>query len=122
MEEKLKSKYLYKILLCLIKYIPMMFAFMALLTLITSYLGYETPIMSYIGGVSIITLILLYMLSYVFRFCNYHRIFIHYVAINYFLNLYDYHIGFPIEDKPMFMIYLMLAIIIGIIALYLKFK
>ena len=35
--------------------------------------------LSYVGGISVISLIFLYLTSYMFRFCKYHRMFLHYI-------------------------------------------
>lgn len=75
------NKYLYKIELYLIKVIPMIYAMLCLLNTILSYIDINVDIISYIGSVSLPTLILLYFTSYVFKFCEYHRMFIHYVTI-----------------------------------------
>ena len=61
---------------------------------ILSYLDIDVVILNYIGGVSILPLIFLYLSSYVFKFCEYHRMFLHYLLITDIINVYDYHIGF----------------------------
>ena len=121
-EESLKSKALYKIELYLIKTIPMILSLIALLNTILSYFYIDVPLLSYIGGTSIFTLIFLYMSSIVFRFCRYHRMFIHYVTINWILNIIDYYIGIPVSNKEMFLIYMTLTGITLFIILYLKFR
>lgn len=68
------NKLLYKIELCLVKVIPMIYALLSLLNTTLSYFGIDVVILSYIGSVSFITLLLLYVTSYVFKFCEYHRI------------------------------------------------
>jgi hypothetical protein len=120
--ESLKSKALYKIELYLIKTIPMILSLIALLNTILSYFYIDVPLLSYIGGTSIFTLIFLYMSSIVFRFCRYHRMFIHYVTVNWILNIIDYYIGIPVSNKGMFLIYMALTGITLFIILYLKFK
>ena len=97
-EEKLKSKMLYKIELLLLKIIPMLMALCSMSNSILSYLDIEVVILNYIGGVSILPLIFLYLSSYVFKFCEYHRMFLHYLLITDIINVYDYHIGFPLDD------------------------
>jgi hypothetical protein len=45
--------------------------------------GVDIPILASIAGMSLIPLIFMYISSYVFKFCEYHRMFLHYiVAIN----------------------------------------
>ena len=92
------SKSLYKIELYLMKIMPMLYALLSLLNTVLSYLDIDCVILSYIGSVSFITLLFLYITSYVFKFCEYHRVFIHYTTITWILNIIDLYIGIPISD------------------------
>ena len=95
-EEGLKSKHLYKLTIYLLKIIPMCIAGCDILNTLFCFYGIDLPIFSYIGGISFLTLVFLYMASYVFRFCFYHRMFLHYVAINNIINIIDfYYIPLP---------------------------
>lgn len=108
-------KLLYKIELYLVKVILMLYALLTLLNTTLSYFGIDAAILSYIGSVSFITLLLLYITSYVFRFCEYHRMFIHYTTITWILNIIDLYIGIPISDVW----YLGIQLIIAGISLFL---
>ena len=114
MVENLRSKLLYKIELRLLKIIPMILAFTALLNSILSYFNIDLYILSYIGGISIFTMVFLYLSSYVFKFCEYHRMFLHYVVVTWIINTIDYYIGIPINDLE----YLYLQMIIAGISLF----
>lgn len=120
-EEKL-NKIFYRIELYLIKMIPIAIALIALLNTILSYFYIEVPLLSYIGGVSLFELMFLYLSSYVFKFCIYHRLPIHYITINWLLNIYDYYIGIPLSNKNLFLIYMIITGIIILLILYFKFK
>ena len=120
--EKLKSKRLYKIELYLIKIIPYLMALVFLLNTVLSYFDIDVPILSYIGSCSILTLLFLYTSSFVFRFCVYHRILIHYITINWILNIIDYYYGIPLNDKNLFILYMIITgITICLITLF-KYK
>lgn len=121
MEESL-NKSLYKIELYLIKVIPMVLSGIALLNTVLSYLYIDVPLLSYLGGVSVLTIAFLYISSYVFRFCAYHRMFIHYITVNWVLNIIDYYIGIPLDNKELFMMYIIITGIFLFIVLYLKLK
>ena len=114
MVENLRSKLLYKIELRLLKIIPMILAFTALLNSILSYFNIDLYILSYIGGISIFTMVFLYLSSYVFKFCEYHRMFLHYIVVTWIINTIDYYIGIPINDLE----YLCLQMIIAGISLF----
>lgn len=102
-EESLRSKTLYKVEIGLLKIIPMILAGVYLSNTILSYfLDIDLIILSYIGGISLLPLIFLYLSSYVFRFCIYHRVFLHYITINELILILDTHIGLPISDLEYF--------------------
>lgn len=102
-EESLRSKTLYKIEIGLLKIIPMVLAGIYLSNTILSYfLDIDLIILSYIGGISLLPLIFLYLSSYVFRFCIYHRVFLHYISINEIILILDTHIGLPVSDLEYF--------------------
>lgn len=73
------SKPLYKIELYLLKVIPMVMAALCLANTTLFYFGIDATILTYMEGVSFLTLGFLYLSSYVFRFCAYHRMFLHYI-------------------------------------------
>lgn len=85
-EARLKSKNPYKVELYLLKIMPMVIALAYLVNTVSSYFGVDIPILASIAGMSLIPLIFMYISSYVFKFCEYHRMFLHYIAGgNYYL-------------------------------------
>lgn len=108
-ERRLKSKSLYKVEMILLKFIPFVLAFTCFLNTVFSYFGIDLEFLAHIGGISLFTLLFLYVSSYVFKFCLYHRLALHYVVINNVLNIYDYYIGIPIDDRNLFIFYLVIT-------------
>lgn len=121
-EASLRSKALYKIQLYLLKVIPMVMAFIFWINTILSYFDIDIEAFSYIGSCSVITIIYLYVSSYVFRFCEYHRMFLHYICVIWALNIYDYYVGIPVDDMCLLMIYQVITGICLFIILYLHVK
>ena len=121
-EESLRSKALYKIQLYMLKVIPMVMAFICLLNTTLSYFDIDVPVLSYIASNSILTIIFLYLSSYVFRFCAYHRMFMHYTTVTWVLNIVDIYIGIPIGDLPYLLIQLIIAGVSLFVILYLYVK
>ena len=121
-EENLRSKALYKIELYLLKVMPMLLAAIYLINTVLSYYDIIVPILSHIGGLSIIPLIFMYVSSYVFRFCSYHRMFLHYIVINDSINLIDYYYTLPISDWELFILHIGIAGIMLFVILYLYVK
>lgn len=118
----LRSKHLYKIELYLLKIMPMLLAAIYLANTVLSYCNIIVPTLSYIGGVSFIPLTFMYISSYVFRFCNYHRMFLHYIVINDSINLIEYYYTLPISDWKLFIVHMSIAGISLFIILYLYVK
>lgn len=115
-EAKLKNKLLYKVLLYSLKVIPMLLTFITLVNILTSYFNLDLPILSYL--VTGLLLSFIYIASKVFRFCNYHKMFLPYVTLNMLLNIIDYEIGIPTNDWSLFCIYIALSGIFLFIILY----
>ena len=120
--DNMTSKYLHKWILLLLKSIPMILALTALLNTLLSYYDIDVPLLSYLGGISLFPLIFLYIASYAFQFCEYHRMFLHYVTINWILNIVDYYWGIPISNKGLFILYIAITGISLFIILYLYLK
>lgn len=116
------NKLLYKIELYLVKVTPMIYAMLSLLNTTLSYFDINVVLLSYIGSVSLLTLILMYVTSYVFKFCSYHRMFIHYTTVTWILNIIDLYIGIPVSDIGYLGIQLIVAGISMFIILYLYVK
>lgn len=114
-----KSKRLHKLTIGVLKVIPMLLALITLLNQVLSYFGIDLEVLSYIGGVSLLPMMFLYLASYCFGFCSYHRMFLHYVVICDILVLIDYYIGIPISNINMLLVNLTIAGITLYIILYL---
>ena len=108
------NKLLYKVTVIVLKILPMILAFITLLNSILSYFNIDLVILSYIGGVSLITILFIYVTSYTFKFCEYHRIFLHYILVTWIINIIDLYIGIPINNLE----YLCLQMIIAGISLF----
>ena len=123
MEANLRSKLLYKSVLYLIKVIPMLTSGVIVLNTVLSFcFEIDAPILSYIGGMSILSILFFYLASYLFKFCAWHRMFIHYTTINWIINIIDYHTNILLTDREMFAVYVMIAGACLFIGLYLKAK
>lgn len=121
-ENSLRNKSLYKIELYLLKAMPMLLAAIYLINTVLSYYDIILPVLSYIGGLSLIPLVFMYISSYVFRFCSYHRMFLHYIVINDLINLVDYYYTLPILDWQLLVLHMSIAGISLFIILYLYVK
>ena len=115
------NKYIYKIELYLLKIIPMLLALCSFLNTILFYFGINFTILTYLGGVSFLTLGFLYISSYAFQFCSYHRMFLHYILIVNIISYIDMEFNIPISDFNLLILYSAIAFISMVIIL-IKFK
>lgn len=120
-EENLKIS-LYKIEVYLLKIIPVILALGDLLNTLLSLFNINAVIISYIGGVSFLPLVFLYLSSYVFKFCEYHRMPLHFIVVNNIINIYDWYIGIPIGLIEMILLEVILVGITIFLAIYLHEK
>ena len=119
MEERLSVR-LVKVFRIYLKVLPIILAITSFANCVLSYLGFQSKIYAHIFFFLIISFI--YVSSYVLKFCEYHRISLHYIVIIYIINCYDYYIGIPINYIELFMMYSMIVFITIFIAIYLKLK
>jgi hypothetical protein len=115
------NKYIYKIELYLLKIIPMLLALCSFLNTILFYFGINLTILTYLGGISFLTIGFLYISSYAFQFCSYHRMFLHYILIVNIISYIDMEFNIPISDFNLLILYSVIAFISMIIIL-IKFK
>ena len=106
-----------KLLVLIIKIYPMVIAVGYFCILILHYFKIETYTIDYIIIQPLICLLLLYLLSYVFQFCLYHRIFIHYVLIQNVISYIDEIYTIQVSYKQFLYIQMCLLFIVLIIAL-----
>ena len=109
------NKYLYKIQLYILRIIPMLLAIFHLFHTVLSHLGVNTIFLVYLGKVSFLTLGFLYVSSYAFHFCGFHRIFLHYILTVNVLNLIETYTG--ISNDFMLGTYIVIPIIFLVIIL-----
>ena len=113
------NKLLYKIFLIILKYIPAIITIFYILNTFLSFVGIDTFWVSYVSGISILTWIFLYISSFVFKYCKYHRLMLYYIALNDIITIIDYHYRIPVEDETLFMIH---NILLGIFIILIVIK
>lgn len=98
-EERLRSKFLYKIELVGINLIPMIIALAYFIDTILDAYGIDVEFISHLFGLALLPWCFLLLSSFVFRFCLFHRLPLYYIALNHLISLIDYYIGIPVELK-----------------------
>lgn len=119
-EESLRNKVLSKFILYSIKVFPVVISGIYLLNTVLSYCGIDWEGFSYI--VQYMFICFMYIASLRFKFCVYHRMFIHYITLTLTMTIVDYHWGIPLSDRNLFWLYMVIAGIFLMIILYLHNK
>ena len=110
--ESLRNKSLYKTLLLLLKYIPIIIALFYIVNTLGALFGIDLPVLSNIAGMSLLTWVFMYLAALVFKFCIYHRMFLYYILVTDIINIINYYIGIPVDSYGIVMIH---SVIIGIL-------
>ena len=113
---------MYKLELLSVKYIPILIAAIVLINAILSYFDIYIDGLNILAGTSFLTLIPMYISSYAFKFCKYHRMFINYILTHKLIANYDMYVGIPVSDLTLLWIYMILAGIFAFIIIYLHQK
>jgi len=116
------NKRLYKITIILLKVIPMLIALVYTINTVLCLIGVDISALSYIGGVSILPLAFMYLCSYAFGFCEYHRMFLHYILVVNIISAIDFHFNLPISDMMFAIINSVVVAIFLFLILYLHQK
>ena len=95
----------YKLLIIVLKFIPILTALCYMSSTIFNYFGYNIEPLSNFGGMSLLTWLFIYLASIVFNFCSYHRVFLWYIFIDDIFNIIDYYITIPISTDNILMLH-----------------
>ena len=112
------SKDLHKILLVMLKVIPMITALGYLLNTLLLYIGIDAVILSYLIGMSLFTWLFILIAAFVFKFCIYHRMFLYYILATDVLNIYDTYIGVPVSNQGLVSMHMIITGIFLFLVLY----
>ena len=116
------ARSLYYIELILLKVLPVIIAICYFIATVLSYFNIETFFLSQVSGISILPLVFLYISSCVFKFCKYHRMFLHYITLNLILNLIEWYIGIPFKSIEYLSLFVIVSFIFAFITLILYLK
>lgn len=99
------NKRLYKVFISLIKVLPNIVALLQILSLLLNYFNINSFIITCLGGTSIIFIIILYLLSYVFKFCGLYRISLNYIITITSIAIYDFYLKIPLALLDLYYLY-----------------
>ena len=112
------SNYKHKLFLGFLKILPMVMAGLYLINTFLSYFDIDWAIFSYLTGVGVIPWLFILIASYIFRFCEFHRMFLWYIMTNNILCWVDEEYGLPIPDRGFFVMHVAVAGVFLFLVLY----
>ena len=116
------NKISYRLFLFTLKAIPYVIALFYILFTIGCYFGIELNVIGYIASCSILTWLFLYVSSFIFKFCIYHRLPLYYILFNDIINTIDVYIHLPISTYSFFLLYVWVTGIFILLYIYLRVK
>jgi len=116
------NKISYRLFLFTLKAIPYVIALFYILFTVGCYFGVELNVIGYIASCSILTWLFLYISSFIFKFCIYHRLPLYYILLNDVINTMDTYIHLPISTNSFFLLYIWLIGIFILLYVYLRVK
>lgn len=99
-----------------LKWLPAVMAFSFLGNTICTYFQSSMQAVVHYVGLVIAPFAFLYLTSFVFKFCWYHRIFIHYVVIVEMLNITDWYFRIPLSNEWMCRVHFIISAIFLVVA------
>lgn len=115
---RLSDYHKHKLFLGFLKIIPMAIAGLYLLNTVLSYYDIEWPAISYFAGTGIVPWLFIMFASYIFKFCEYHRMFLWYVLTNNFICWIDSKYPLPISNWDFFVLHISVAGLFMFLVLY----
>lgn len=112
------SNYKHKLFLGFLKVLPMIMAGLYLCNTILSYFDIDLTIFSYLAGVGFVPWLFIMVASYLFHFCEYHRMFLWYIVVNNLICWIDEDFGLPISNRSYFVLHVIIAGVFMFLALY----
>lgn len=119
---KLLNRNLFFIEIKLLKILPSLIALIYFINILLNLIGISLNSLSYIAGMSFIPLLFMYVSSYVFQFCEYHRLPLHYILIANLLSIIGYEFEIAVNVWSYIVIHSVLFGMAIFIALYLYLK
>ena len=112
------SNYWHKLFLGFLKILPMLLAGLFLLNTVLSYFDIDWPALTYIASIGVIPWIFIMIASYLFHFCEYHRMFLWYIMTNNIICWADQEFHLPISNWNYFILHIIIAGIFLFLVLY----
>ena len=105
------NKRIYKVVLFILKVQPAFVAFIYAVHPFLRFFHADWSPVAQLAHLSILNIIPFYIFSYLFHFCECHRLFLHYITVNELISMYDRCWGICIREDVRFGIHCLLILI-----------
>lgn len=112
------SNYKHKLFIGFLKILPMIMAGLFLMNTILSYFNTENRIFSYLSSIGLIPWLFILIASYIFKFCEYHRMFLWYILANNLICWTDEEFKLPVNNWDYFILHMIVAGVFLFLILY----
>jgi hypothetical protein len=109
---------LYRVFKVFLKTIPMLMTVLYLGNTVLSFFDIDISLFSYLTGVGFIPWLFIMVSSYLFGFCEYHRMFLWYILTNNLICWTDEEFGLPISNWNFLVLHIIVAGIFLFLVLY----
>ena len=118
------SPKLYRFFRVFLRTIPMLMAGLYLGNTVLSFFNIDISLFSYLAGIGLIPWLFILISSYLFKFCEYHRMFLWYILINNIICWTDEEIGIPLDNWNYLVLHVITAglFIFFILIVFMKIK
>lgn len=116
------NKYVYKILLSIIKYIPISVSLCFIINFICNYFTITIIGIQCFMGVSFLFILLLYLLAYVFKFCYLYRLPLHYITASSIIGTLQQFNVITLSSLYMYRLYFIFTGICLVVYVWLMYK
>jgi hypothetical protein len=113
---------LHKIMIVILKFIPIILSLIYLIGTISSILGKSTIVLSYLGFVSFLPGLFILLSSFVFKFCLWHRLPLYFILSDNIFNWIVWQVYGEIQNTTFVLLTLILAGIFIVLGVYFKYK
>lgn len=103
--EILRNKNLYKIFISMIKYIPMTLSIISIIATLLNFVGISSLFLSYLGGPSILFILILFLMAEIFKFCWMYKVPLWYLTVMVILNMLRIFGYLPLELLDLYRLY-----------------
>lgn len=117
-----KRHHLHKSMIITLKLLPMVMAFSFIMNVYCAFVGVGFQVVTHYAGLVIAPLAFMYIASYVHHFCNYHRVFIHYIAVVELLNITDWYFKIPISNEAICIVHFVITAVFLVTAFVMYIK